>query len=83
MTVGEFEDAVWNLENVRIVVRASRHEDVDDYDYARQCAATKTVAWWLENRVKPLLGDVGVAVIDGAGERVRRNSKMATVRDSY
>ncbi len=37
MRIWEFENAVWNLDGVRIVVRGAAEDEVDDY---ASCGAT-------------------------------------------
>lgn len=83
ITVAEFEDKVWTLEGVRIVVRASQTDLVEDYDYSRKISASASITDWGNGRVRPLLGGLDFYVIDGSGTRPHGRTRMDTVRDSY
>ncbi len=83
VTVAEFEDQVWSLEGVRIIVRAPQSEMVDDYAYTRKISSSTSVTDWGNGRVKPLLGGRDFYVVDGTGTRPHGRTNMGTVRDSY
>jgi hypothetical protein len=79
----EIESAVLELEDVRIVIRADSSAKLGDYKYQRQAAATMTVSEWLEQRVRPLLQDHGVVVIDGNNAIPHGKTLMGTIRKTY
>lgn len=83
ISVADFEDKVWTLEGVRIVVRAAQGEMVEDYDYSRKAASNSSITDWGNGRVKPLLGGKDYYIVDGSGTRPHGRTKMDTVRDSY
>ncbi|MBY0431372.1 MAG: hypothetical protein K2Q10_09250 [Rhodospirillales bacterium] len=83
MTVDEFEDAVYELEEIRIVVRISKNTIVSDFKYERKAAANTSVTQWLEARIKPLLNGVQVAVVSGNGTTPHGRTKLETLRASY
>ncbi len=37
MTVEEFEEKVWDVEGIRLVVRAGANASVDEYNYQKAC----------------------------------------------
>ncbi|WP_292212082.1 hypothetical protein [Mesorhizobium sp.] len=67
MSPADLEQTVFELEEVRIVVRAPVNARLGDYDYARKAAGTASVSEWLDQRVKPLLKGASVAVVSGDG----------------
>lgn len=83
VTIADFEDQVWSLEGVRIVVRATQSTMVKRYDYSRKIAASTSVTDWGNGRIKPLLCDLDFYVVDGSGTRPHGRTNMGTIRDSY
>ena len=83
ITVAEFEDKVWVLENIRIVVRAPQTDMVEDYDYKRNSSASSSVTDWGNRRVKPKLNGNDFYVVDGSGTRPHGRTKLDKVRESY
>jgi hypothetical protein len=83
MTPWEIEQAVFDLEEVRIVIRAPATERLGDYPFARKAASNTSVTEWLQQRVMPILGDNAVVVIDGSGRIPHGRTKMETLRASY
>lgn len=79
----EFEQAVLELEEVRIVIRAPLGVDLGRYNYDRKAANNASVTEWLDQRVRPLIGDFGVVVVDGKGATPHGRTKMSTLRESY
>jgi hypothetical protein len=83
MTPEELEQAVFDRDEVRIVVRARRGTQLGDYNYARKAAGAATLAHWLGQRVTPLLAGHEVVVIDGWGTRPNGRTKLINLRASY
>ena len=83
MTVEEFEARVWQVDRVRIVVRAPRWEEVGDYNYDNARDANHTLAIFLGDRVQPRIGDREVIAVDGAGQTVHGARRLRTLRASY
>ena len=83
MTVWEFEEAVWNMETIRIVLRADRDEVVGDYLFERQSAGNTTMSAFLQGRITERLNGKDFFVVDGHGEWPHGNTLLRTVRDSY
>ncbi|MCG5245984.1 hypothetical protein [Methylorubrum extorquens] len=79
----ELEQAVLDLEEVRIVVRAPLNAQLGDYEYTRKAAGTASISEWLEQRITPLVGNHPVAVVDGSGVSPNRRTRMATIRATY
>jgi len=83
MTVEEFEEKVWEVEGIRIVVRAPADTPVGDYDYQKACQESWRVTQWLESRVRPNLNAHEVIVIQGDGEEPHGRVILRTVRQAY
>lgn len=83
MTVQEFEDAVWRVEGIRVVVRAHRSAQVGDYKYTRGAQETWRVPQLIENRIQPKVGKREIVVMQGDGEQPHGRVILRTVRASY
>jgi hypothetical protein len=83
MTPTEIEQAVFELEEVRIVIRAPIKARLGDFLYARQAANNASISEWLNQRIKPLVPDHTVVVVDGTGTLPNSRTSMATLRQSY
>ncbi len=68
MKVGDFEQRVWDLERIRIVVRADRYDEVEDYDYKNAANENWRTSEFLKNRVVGRVGGREVTVIQGDGK---------------
>lgn len=83
MNVWEFEQAVYELEEVRIVVRAPWKKDLGDYGYERAASGNVSVTDWFNTRIGPALDNEQVVIIDGNGAIPHGRTKMSTLRASY
>jgi len=83
MNVREFEDAVWAVERVRIVIRSRANSVVDDYDYERASQDTWRGNQLLGNRIIPKVGNRDVVVLQGDGEQPHGRVILRTLRASY
>jgi hypothetical protein len=88
MKLSDFEDKVWELEGIRLVVRAPSSTKVDDYSYKSAADKSWSVTEFLKKRVLPKLssGDDTtheVSVIEGNGEEPNGKTKLRTLRASY
>ena len=85
MRVYEFEEKVWEIERVRIVIRANSNEKVDRvYDFVKAAPQGNTVTWFLNTRVKPrLANNMEVFTIDGSGNVPNGKTLLSTLRQTY
>ena len=84
MRVNEFEEKVWEIEGVRIVIRANSNEKVEVYDFVNTAPQGNTLTWFLSGRVKPLLADnMKVVTIDGSGKVPNGKTLLSTLRQTY
>ncbi len=83
MQAWKLEQKIFELEGVRIIVRAASDEKVGKYDYQRCATGSMSTADWLKTRVYPLTGDLEIVVVNGRGELPHGKTHMGTLRDSY
>ena len=84
MQAWKFEQKVFEMERVRIVVRATSETPVKKFPYDRSAKGCTRLSDWLSTRIYPLTGDLEVMVVNGRGEIYPHgNTNMATLRDSY
>ena len=83
MNAWEFEEAVWNLEGIRIVVRVPYGAGVKDYDYEKAAKGNQTLSAFIGLRILPYVGDKDVMAINGSGQIVHGGTHLETVRRSY
>jgi hypothetical protein len=83
MTPPQIEQAVFELEEVRIVIRAPINEELDDFQYDRKAAGNSSITDWLEQRIRPLVHGHAVVVIDGTGVSPHGRTKMERLRQTY
>ena len=83
MSVADFEEAVWTLDGVRIVIRSPTDSEIGAYDYERAAVETRRVSQFLENRINPKVGDHDFVVIQGDGEQPHGSVILRTLRSSY
>jgi hypothetical protein len=83
MKVWEFEDKVWEIDRIRIVVRAPTTADVSDYTKTNAANEGISIAKYLETRIEPCIGRFEVTVLSGDGEFLNKKSHVGTVRQSY
>ncbi|MBV9783705.1 MAG: hypothetical protein JO264_07775 [Acidisphaera sp.] len=83
MTPWEIEQTVFELDEIRIVIRASTTTQLGSYQYARKAAENASIAEWLEQRIKPIIKGHGVVVVDGNGNVPHGRTRLSTLRASY
>mgnify|MGYP003604850778 CR=1 FL=1 len=83
ISIAAFEQKVFELEEMRVVVRGNPNNLVEDYDYDRATNSRTSITKWLENRVKPCVGDHRVVVIAGEGTIPNGLTHVSKLRKSY
>lgn len=82
-TPRELEQIIYELEEVRVVIRAPTNAEIGVYPYSRKAAGNASITEWLQQRVAPASLGYEVAVIDGGGAIPHGRTKMETLRASY
>lgn len=83
MTISDFEEAVWLLEGIRLVIREAGNTQIADYDYDRAAYSNHSVSHWLRNRVYPRLDGREVIVLSGYGEIPHGRMRLDNLRATY
>ncbi|WP_445677477.1 hypothetical protein [Pseudomonas putida] len=85
ITVQEFEEQVWTVEGIRVVVRAPENARVPEYDYQNAANSTFSVTKWMTTRIDPALDGTNyqVTVIQGNGEEPHGRNLLKKVRATY
>lgn len=83
MRVSEFEQAVFDTEDIVIRIRAPLGEEVDNYEYERQASGGTSVTNWLYTRIYPRMRGYEVSIVDGNGQTPHGRTKLETLRASY
>ena len=83
ISIAAFEQKVFEIEEIRVVVRSNPNDLVDDYVYGRATNARTSITKWLENRVRPCVGGYVVVVIAGDGTIPNGRTHVSNLRKSY
>lgn len=83
VSVSDLEQKIFELEEVRVVIRQKKDGQVPNYNYKRKASATTSITDLIETRIKPIIGDADVVVINGQGLQPHGRTKVETVRNSY
>lgn len=83
MNTEEFEEAVWTIEKIRIVVRAPSTTVLKDYSFKNAADESWRVTEWLEKRIAPRTEKYEIVVIQGDGEEPHGKVILRTLRAGY
>lgn len=83
MTIADFEKAVWEHENIRIIIRAPKNKTIGDYSFQNRCDEKFSIKKWLDTRITKVVGAFDVVVVNGLGDLPNQRTKLQTVRQSY
>jgi hypothetical protein len=83
MKLTDFEQRVWEVEGIRIVVRGDENDEVKDYGFKNAAIENWSTAMFLKNRIGPRVGGRKVVVIQGNGQIPNGRVKVRNLRRSY
>lgn len=86
MTVSDFENKVWDVDGIKIVVRAPRNADIGDYTYhVNALDENKTISQFKQLRIDPALKATKFEyeLLDGELKAIYGGRKLSGVRNSY
>lgn len=83
ITVREFEEKVLTREEVVLVIRAPTSQQVKDYEYERKASGNSSITDWIEQRVRPCIGNLEFTIINGAYTHPHGRTKLETLRNGY
>lgn len=80
----DLERQIFEKEEIKVVIRASKDTKFDEYDFERKSSVNTSITDWYNTRLKPILGDEYDAdIIDGYGTNPHGRTKIENVRNSY
>jgi len=83
VTATDLERQIFELEEVRVIIRSDKNKEFKSYNYTRKAATNTSITEWYNTRLKPILGDYDADVIDGNGNNPHGRTNIETVRNSY
>ncbi len=83
VTATDLERQIFELEEIRVVIRSKKNTEFDAYEYSRKAAINTSITEWYNTRLKPLLGDYEADIIDGNGNNPHGRTNIENVRNSY
>ncbi len=79
----EIERQIFNLEEVKVVIRCPRNIEFAPYDYERKAAVNTSITEWYNKRLKPIIGCYDADIIDGNGNNPHGRTNIENIRNSY
>ena len=83
MRVDDFEDAVWAIDSIRVVVRARRSSPVGDFNWDNAAPGTQRLTAYTNRRIQARVGALEFSVIDGHGGEPHGRMLLRTLRQTY
>ncbi|KPY54792.1 MULTISPECIES: hypothetical protein [Pseudomonas syringae group] len=82
-TVQEFEEQVWGLEGIRLVIRAPEGAALTEYEYKNAAQSNISLTKWINTRINPALNGYEATVIQGNGEEPHGRNLLRKIRATY
>lgn len=79
----ELERQIFELEEIRVVIRSNKSTQYSNYKYTRKAASNTSITDWYLARLKPIIGEDEATIIDGNGNTPHGRTNIETVRNSY
>jgi hypothetical protein len=84
MKVSDFEEKVWAIEGVRVVLRIAPNTEVGDYNYKKAADESWRITELGVKRIEKSIGnDIAYTVIQGDGEEPNGKVILRTLRNGY
>lgn len=83
MKVGDLEDKIFAIEGIRVIFRASENQEVGEYAFQKAANENWTINEWISGRFTDDQKKLPIVVLNGRAQQPQRNTRLATVRDSY
>jgi hypothetical protein len=81
--VSEFEKRVWEVDHLRLVIRAPATAVVQDFVRVNAADQGMRLTEYLSTRIKPLIGPYEAAVVRGDGAPTHGGAVLRTLRETY
>lgn len=83
-TASDIEKQIYEKEEIKVVIRTIKGKTFDNgYDYERKSAVNTSASTWIEKRLRPIIGDCEVDIIDGRGQNPHGRTTLENIRKSY
>jgi hypothetical protein len=79
----DFEEKVWAIESIRIVLRTTPNTEVEDYDYKKAADESWRITELGAKRIEKCIASIPYVVIQGDGEEPNGKVILRTLRKSY
>jgi len=83
MKVSNFEETVWDVEGIRIVIRALPTLEIGEFDKERASSGQWSVTQWLDSDRLKGIGDHNFVVIAGNGKEPHGKTLLRNLRTTY
>lgn len=83
MRVKDFERRIFEVENIRLIIRANRTDAVGDINWSEPSDGNWSKNDWFFRRIAPLTQGFEVSVVDGMGNIVHGRTRLRTLRNTY
>jgi len=83
ISIQDFEDQVWEVEGIRLIIRGGTGDKVEEYNYQNAAQNNWSVTKWLQSRVLPCTNGLEVIVVQGNGEEPHGRTLLRNVKSSY
>ncbi|MDQ3286918.1 MAG: hypothetical protein M3Q42_01415 [Pseudomonadota bacterium] len=83
MKASEFEEKVWAVEGIRIVLRIEPNTEVTDYNYKKAADESWRVTELFEKRIGKHINGTSYIVLQGDGEEPHGRVILRTLRKGY
>ena len=84
VSVLDFEHSVFELDRIRVVIRATEGSMVEAYPFKRKAPGNMTIGSFINNRIIPFIDDNQFEIIDGAGSLyIHKRRTVSSIRESY
>lgn len=80
ISIERFQDQVWKVEGIRLIVRGSQNDQVGEYNYPSAVDDNWSVDEWLKYRVLDCIGEYEVVVIQDDGVNANGSTPIRNVR---
>lgn len=83
MKASDFEEKVWAVEGIRIVLRTDQNTDVGEYSYKKAADESWRITELGTKRIEKSIGNIPYTVIQGDGEEPHGKVILRTIRNAY
>jgi hypothetical protein len=83
MHVCEFEQKVWEIDRLRVIIRAGHSEVIEDFDWVNAAEQNHTLVAYANLRIIPKVGERQYLFINGRGSEPNGEVLVRDLRASY